>query len=397
MPMQTDLYPVAVSKFYTQGDATYQKYWWENIGEYSNTNNLNTFSVELKPSGYIGIKYDQINIQNQFVTSAIIGDASKGEYIVNYSGFGMNSTSVPSLIQYQSTGSICNSNPLADPSCPGYAQAYHDQQCSINPLYAVTCPGYQQAYFNQQCELNGLYSQSCPNYAVAYAQKTLFEQQGIASSVDIAGTTANNDPKNTTTNNNTVTQTTTQPETTSVTSATSVSPAAVTSVVRPPAPPVASPQQAVQPGPPGPAPQAQNQQQQQQQQRQEQTKSEEKVANSIERKMDSKSDSKSNSPQDRQKVRDAVAKVQKEISEQTQSATTIEAQMANQSLVVGSMNFVPGFDAYKNAIIPDTNGLIVARQYGKPVVDNQRAQRRLSGANETKWQDMVDSQYKLGR
>lgn len=437
MPMQTDLYPVEQSRFYTQGNSNYQKYWWENIAEISNFNNLNTFSVEIKPSGYIGIKYDLINIQNQQVTSAIIGDASKGEYTLHYHGLGMNASSVANLIEYQSTGNACVANPLSDPSCPGYAQAYHDQQCSVNPLYAVTCPGYQQAYFNQQCtanplynsacpgyaeayksqqctlnplfatdcpgyqqayfnqqcELDGLYSQSCPNYAIAYARRSLFEQQGIASSVDIAGTTAKNDPKNTTTNSNTVTQIESQPETTSVTSSTSVSPAAVTSVVRPPAPPMASPQQVVQVGPVGPGPQAQNQQQQ----RQEQTKSEEKVANSIERKMDSKSDSKSNSPQDRQKVKDAVAKVQKEIAKETQEAKTIEAQVANQGLVVGSMNFVPGFDAYRNAIIPDINGLIVARQYGKPVVDNQRAQRRLSGANETKWQDMVDSQYKLGR
>ena len=29
MPMQTDLYPVPQSRFYIQGDATYQKYWWQ--------------------------------------------------------------------------------------------------------------------------------------------------------------------------------------------------------------------------------------------------------------------------------------------------------------------------------------------------------------------------------
>jgi uncharacterized protein involved in cysteine biosynthesis len=96
-------------------------------------------------------------------------------------------------------------------------------------------------------------------------------------------------------------------------------------------------------------------------------------------------------------MKDAVAKVQKEIAKEAQEAKTIEAQVATQGLVVGSMNFVPGFDAYKNALIPDTNALLMARQYQKPVVDNQRVQRRLSGANELRWQQMVDSQYQIGK
>lgn len=407
MPMQTDLLPVPQSRFYTQGDTTFQKYWWENISEYSNQNNLNTFSVELKPSGYIGIKYDQVNIQNQEVTSAIIGDASKGEYTLHYHGQGMNASSVPGLIEYNSTGSICASNPLADPSCPGYAEAYFNQQCSINPLFAVNCPGYAiayhnqqctinplymsdcpgyaQAYFNYQCELDGLYSQQCPNYSIAYARKMLFEKQGIASSVDIAGTTARNDPANSTTTTSPTTTTTTQPETTSTTSTTSVSPAAVVSVIRPPEP-VASTQQVQQMQPPPPP------SQQQAQKQQEERKTENQVANKIEKNVGG------NGPKaDKEKMKDAVAKVQKEIAKEAKEAKTIEAQVATQGLVVGSMNFVPGFDAYKNALIPDTNALLMARQYQKPVVDNQRAQRRLSGANESKWQEMVDSQYQLGR
>lgn len=435
MPMQTDLYPVPQSQFYIQGDATYQKYWWQDIAEISNTNNLNTFSVEIKPTGYIGIQYDKINIQNQVVTSAIIGDASLGEYTVHYSGLGMNMSSVPSLIEYQSTGgtNICVSNPLVNPNCPGYAQAYHDQQCSINPLYAVTCPGYTvayhdqqcsinplymsdcpgyaqayynqqcslnplydrgcpgyaEAYFNQQCELDALYDQKCPGYSTAYAKKMLFEQQGIASSVDIAGTTAKNDPANSTTTpitTNTTSSTTSQPETTSVTSTTSVSPAAVVSVVKQPEPmaPAAQVQQTQPQNPPPPQQQAQKQQ--------EERKTENQVANKIEKNVGG------GGPKgDKEKMKDAVSKVQKEIAKEAKEAKTIEAQVATQGLVVGSMNYVPGFDAYKNAIIPDANALLMARQYEKPVVDNQRVQRRLSGANESRWQQMVDSQYQLGK
>lgn len=430
MPMQTDLYPGGQSKFYTQGDATFQKYWWQDVAEFSGPRNLNSFSVEIKPSGYIGIQYDKINIQNQWVTSAIVGDASLGEYTVHYHGLGMNASSVPSLIEYQSTGgNICISNPLASPNCPGYAIAYHDQQCSVNPLYAVDCPGYAvayhdqqcsinplymsdchgyaqafytqqcsinplydrgcpgyaEAYFNRQCELDALYDQKCPGYSVAYARKTLFEQQGIATSVDIAGTTAKKDPaNNTTTQTTTVSNTNNAPENTSVTSTTSVSPAAVVSVVKAPEP-VAATQQ-VQQTQPAPAPP-----QQQAQKQQEERKTEGQVAAKMEKGLDK--DVKG----DKEKMKDAVAKVQKEIAKEAKEAKTIEAQVATQGMVLGSMNYVPGFDAYKNALIPDVNATLMAREYFKPVVDNRSAQRRLSAASDSKWRDIVDSQYQLGR
>ena len=57
---------------------------------------------------------------------------------------------------------------------------------------------------------------------------------------------------------------------------------------------------------------------------------------------------------------------------------------------------MPGFTAYQNAIVPDVLGAAVARQYHKPTVDNRNAQRRLSGSNEARWQEMVESQYNIG-
>jgi hypothetical protein len=76
------------------------------------------------------------------------------------------------------------------------------------------------------------------------------------------------------------------------------------------------------------------------------------------------------------------------------SATTLEQQAATQGLVVGLMAHVPGFSAYQNAIVPDVLGAQVARQYHKPTVDNRSVQRQLSGSNEVRWKEMVDSQYK---
>lgn len=429
LPLQTDLLPVEQSRFYVHGDQTYQKYEWVNIAEYSNTNNLNTFSVEIKPSGFIGINYDLVNIQNQVVTSATVGDASKGEYNLHYHGQGLtlpNTTGLMSYIQYTSTGSVCTNNPLADPSCPGYAEAYFMQQCSANalydsscpgyaeayftqqcnanPLYAVTCPGYTEAYFTQQCSINalydsgcpgyteayfaqqcqadGLYDSKCPNYAEAYAKKQLLntpvtvttqiQTTPTTSEVTVAPVIAD------ATVNNVITPPAT-------TSATSVSPASPVSVINAQPATQTVTQQAVAQSAP-----TTTQVATQQEQKQEQAKTEQKVASTVEKKMEPSAKSTGD-------MKAAVAKVQKEIAKESQEAKTIEAQVATQGLVVGSMNFVPGFDAYKNAIIPDTNAVLMARQYAKPVIDNQRAQRRLSGASESRWQNMVDSQYQLGK
>jgi len=66
----------------------------------------------------------------------------------------------------------CNVNPLYDAGCPGYAEAYYNQQCTLDALYDTGCPGYEQAYFNQQCSLDPFYDTTCPGYAQAY-----FDQQ----------------------------------------------------------------------------------------------------------------------------------------------------------------------------------------------------------------------------
>jgi len=207
-PLWTDLYPVASSTFRTEGTTTYQRYFWNNIAEISNMNNLNTFSLEIRPTGFIGATYNQINIQNQNVTAGITGDIALGQMQQFYYGRGIlpgalsnwsvnntpgdqcviNPLSSPTCPGY--TEAMCSSNPLYSTSCAGYQQAYFTQQCSanplynvncpgyaaayltyqcsINPLYSTTCEGYQQAYFDQQCSLNGLYSTQCPNYQQAY-------------------------------------------------------------------------------------------------------------------------------------------------------------------------------------------------------------------------------------
>ena len=79
MPLWADLIGDNQSKFYTQSDNTYMKYTWDNTKEWG-TNNRNTFSAEIRPSGAIAFNYSAINITNHNVTVGISGDLSQGQY-----------------------------------------------------------------------------------------------------------------------------------------------------------------------------------------------------------------------------------------------------------------------------------------------------------------------------
>ena len=171
--LNTDLYPGTNSTFYTQqtDGGTGLRYTWDKVVEIG-TNLENTFSVNIKDTGYIGITYDQVNLnsyRNPLV--GIAGNINAGEYSQYYYGA---YSSIPNLagttITFTGTETtdVCAVNPLWSSTCKGYAEAYYNQQCSYNALYDTGCPGYAQAYYNQQCTINQLYDTGCPGYAAAY-------------------------------------------------------------------------------------------------------------------------------------------------------------------------------------------------------------------------------------
>lgn len=167
--LQTDLINYGSGRFTSEGTTTYQRYRWQNISEFGRPENLNTFSIEIRPTGYIGINHENINIsQWRPVTVGITGDTNLGEYTQFYHGQGYTSSQNVSYIT-QSTSDLCLIDPLSSPSCPNYQQAYLAQQCAISQLYSTSCQGYAQAYFNEQCRLNPLYDRTCTGYAEAYA------------------------------------------------------------------------------------------------------------------------------------------------------------------------------------------------------------------------------------
>lgn len=395
-PLWTDLYPVWQSRFTTQGDSTFQKYSWENIAEISNMSNLNTFALEIRPSGFIGATYSAINIQNQQTWSGVIGDTSKSEWNEIYYGVGVpgqslknwnltdtgvidqciiNPLSSPTCAGYTeamcSTNALyssacagyqqayltqqCAINPLYNTSCPGYAAAYLDQQCSLDALYSTVCVGYEQAYFDQQCSLDPLYSKQCQGYEKAYAKKYLIElpQEAAVAIVEPQQVQVTEQP---------------QPAQTTVSEVAAVqitSPQTTTKVENNVTSPSAS-----------------------------QSATTTSSTTSVEKKDAPKTTRQQLAQRRLEAARAKAVERAPQAASNMDSATTMEQQAQTQNVVLSAMGFVPGFDAYGKAFIPDGVSYKPFTIYNnQKTVDNANMLRGLSRASDKLHNALVDSQY----
>jgi hypothetical protein len=174
MPMWSDLVNYSGSHTTETDGLGYLRYNWNNVSQWGYPDRLNTFSLEIRSTGYIGIDYQKINIDGYPITAGTVGNASLGEWHQHYHKPAPGSANLSSISNWsfnETYGADC-SNPLNNANCPGYAEAFFAQQCSLNTLYSSLCPGYAQAYFDQQCSVNSLYHSGCSGYAQAY-----FDQQ----------------------------------------------------------------------------------------------------------------------------------------------------------------------------------------------------------------------------
>jgi hypothetical protein len=171
-PLWTDLINYS-GTFTTQGNPQYQIYNWNNISQWGYPENLNTFSLEIRPSGEITVTYDQVNISGYPVSTGMTGNVTQGEFQQMFyaPSDSLTTTADVSWNSYNDPN-VCEDDPLSSTECPGYYDAYFAQQCSLDPLYDSQCPGYEIAYFAQQCSLDPLYDSQCPGYEIAY-----FDQQ----------------------------------------------------------------------------------------------------------------------------------------------------------------------------------------------------------------------------
>jgi len=437
-PFWTDLYPGPSSQFYTTKSSNHIRYHWDNIADISNPNNLNTFSLELRPSGFIGANYANTNSQQQ-VTIGTIGDLRLGEKthqffgipgIGNIANWSLNSTQAvdcsnplvnaycpgyaEAYLSQQCTISAlydsrcpgyaaayftqqCSVNPLYNSSCPGYAQAYLDYQCSVNPLYSTTCSGYADAYYVQQCTADPLYDKGCTGYSQAYALKYIIVSPStpvIATNTTVVAVmSSNSDPVaqaapivNDPVVNNVVT-----------TTATSASPAqaATTTVPLAPAPASASTTAAVVA--------TTNKQETKEEKREE--KKTETASTTTTTAASTSSDNKNEPKTTRQALAEsrleaARAKAVEEgknLAGKMGEAATMEAQISVQNVVVQAMGFTPGFDAYGKVMLQDAAGYKPFEVYkGQRNIDSPSGRRLMTGSDRLH-SEMIDQQYNRGQ
>lgn len=184
-PLWTDLVDRNLTPddgYYYQTDKGSSSFLWYNVNEFYN-DNTNTFQVNLWPDGSFDFLYDEVDITGHNVFMGFTGDTTKNE--INQLGYYQGSVTEFDIDfhnqtvnggrawygndgGYESTGPDC-SNVLNDPQCPGYQEAYYDQQCTVDALYDSGCVGYAQAYLDYECTLDDLYDPMCPGYQGALA------------------------------------------------------------------------------------------------------------------------------------------------------------------------------------------------------------------------------------
>lgn len=401
-PLWADIAPNPNTKYYTEGTGQYQRYVWENIHEYySGGSRLNTFGLELKPSGSISSYYSLVNINSSNTFIGTIGNSSLGEWnTIGFHPYGTVLNQIPNWTIDSTGANLCATDPLSSPSCPGYTEAYFNQQCSISPLYNSNCPGYAQAYFNQQCTANPLYNVNCPGYASAYLayqcsinplystscdgyEQAYFDQQckldglynrNCPNYAEAYAAKEALTPKQETTTVAQVTETAVAEVTSKPT--TSASPAQVTTVV--PLAPQPQPQAVV-------------------------VADSTPAAKPVEQPQQTDKDKPKTARQELTERRQAAARAKaveegKNLASEVSKSTSMEKQVEVQNVVIQAMGYIPGFDAYGKAFVPDGSMYRPFTVYNNQTnIDNRAGGVRLFGGSDKSHREMVDAQYQLGK
>jgi hypothetical protein len=140
-PLWTDLINYS-GTFTTQGNSQVQRYSWNNISQWGYPDNLNTFSLEITPSGSINFQYDQVNIQGYPVSTGTTGNLAQNEFEQMFYAPSGNTITTNDLVAWneQPETNPCETDPLSSSECPGYALAYLNQQqvTEIETTEAIT-------------------------------------------------------------------------------------------------------------------------------------------------------------------------------------------------------------------------------------------------------------------
>ncbi len=162
-PFWTDLIRDNNSKMLAKNFSDKAVFGWYNLREFNRNGSDNSFEVVLWTNSTFDYRYGELDIIQHDVLIGEQKDASNYYQYLFYDECNTGTTNTGACVNVDWNNSIINStlenggslygtgegntidcsNPLNDLTCPGYWEAFDDQQCDLDPQYAPFCPGYR--------------------------------------------------------------------------------------------------------------------------------------------------------------------------------------------------------------------------------------------------------------
>ena len=164
-PFWTDLIRDSNARMKSWGDSSKMIFGWYELREFNRSGSDNSFEVILWPNNTFEYRYGSLDIQTHDVLIGETGNSTEKYTYLFYDECNTGTTNSGTCVNVDWNNSIANSglenggslygvgsgngssidcsNPLNDMSCPGYWEAFDDQQCDLDSQYAPFCPGYR--------------------------------------------------------------------------------------------------------------------------------------------------------------------------------------------------------------------------------------------------------------
>ena len=162
-PFWTDLIRDNNSKMLAKNFSDKAVFGWYDLREFNRSGSDNSFEVVLWTNSTFDYRYGELDINRHDVLIGEQKDSNNYYQYLFHDECSTGTTNTSACVSVDWNNSIINStlesggslygtgegntidcsNPLNDMSCPGYWEAFDDQQCDLDPQYAPFCPGYR--------------------------------------------------------------------------------------------------------------------------------------------------------------------------------------------------------------------------------------------------------------